>query len=202
MALLSFFFSYILGSFNFAIFISKKFYNKNIKQLGSKNAGMTNVLRNFGFIPAVITFLGDVLKGFISLLVCYILCFKLLNSDVLMYVQYMACISALLGHIFPIFYKFKGGKGYACYTGMLLAINYKLALIMMAYGAITTLVTNYIALATISTSYIVLIYYIYIKAPIGVIIILLILAIVITYKHLINIRRIIRKEEIGLRKKK
>lgn len=192
---LSFIIGYLLGCFNTAYFISKT-KGFDIRETGSGNAGASNIKISLGWKFGILTALTDILKAYIAVKLCQ----YLFPNDEL--IGFIGGAAAVLGHIFPFYLKFKGGKGYACYTGMLLAINYKLALIMMAYGVITTLVTNYIALATISTSYIVLIYYIYIKAPIGIIIILLILAIVITYKHLINIKRIIRKEEIGLRKKK
>ena len=95
--ILSCLFAYILGSFNFAIFITKKFYNKNIKKLGSKNAGMTNVLRNFGKKPAILTLAGDMLKGFISILICNIMCFKLFSTEDLIIFRYIVLIFALIG---------------------------------------------------------------------------------------------------------
>lgn len=203
MALLSFFFSYILGSFNFAIFISKKFYKKNIKQLGSKNAGMTNVLRNFGFLPAIITFIGDVLKGFISLLVCYILCFKFLKPEALVYVQYMACISALLGHIFPIFYKFKGGKGISVVAGAVLFMDFKIFLAAVSVFIIVFKFSKMVSLSSLSGAllYPVIVFFISFFKNISTFqlinstVFATVISIILIFAHKENIKRIIEKKE-------
>ena len=98
LVIISCFLGYIFGSVNFAILISRKIYRKDIKKLGSKNAGTTNILRNFGLAPAIITFLGDILKGFISILVCQLICFKVLEVDELIYVRYLFCAITKIGH--------------------------------------------------------------------------------------------------------
>ena len=113
----------------------------------------------------------------------------------------MAGACAIIGHIFPFYMNFKGGKGYACYIGFLLAINWKLALAMILYGVVVTLVSNYIALATISTTIIVAIYYLVMKESTVNIVILLVVSLIIIFKHRINIVRILNHEEIGLRKR-
>lgn len=147
------FIAYILSSFNFAIFISKKFYHKNIKKLGSKNAGMTNVLRNFGTVPAIITLVGDIFKGFLSILICHILCHKVLNPEIFMCFKYIVLIFALLGHIFPIFYNFKGGKGISVVTGAILFINVKIFLILLTIFILVFKFSKIVSLSSLSSTF-------------------------------------------------
>ena len=169
---------------------------------------MTNVLRNFGFIPAVITFLGDVLKGFISLLVCYILCFKLLNSDVLMYVQYMACISALLGHIFPIFYKFKGGKGISVVAGAVLFMDIKIFLAVASVFIIVFKFSKIVSLSSLSGAllYPIIVFFISFFKNISTFqlinstIFATAISIILIFAHKENIKRIIEKKEPKIKK--
>ena len=95
--------AYLLGSINFAIIISGKKYKQDIRDHGSKNAGMTNMMRTYGKKAAGLTLLGDALKAVAACLVGYVLIGSL--------GAYIAGLFCILGHIFPIFYRFKGGKG-------------------------------------------------------------------------------------------
>jgi glycerol-3-phosphate acyltransferase PlsY len=98
--------SYLLGSLNFAIIISGKTYRQDIRNHGSKNAGMTNMMRTYGKKAAALTLLGDMLKAVVSCLIGYALIGQL--------GAYIAGLFCMIGHIFPVFYRFKGGKGVAC----------------------------------------------------------------------------------------
>ena len=95
--------AYLLGSLNFAIIISKKQYSQDIRAYGSNNAGMTNMMRTYGTRAAGLTLLGDALKAVVSALVGYAVIGQL--------GAYVAGCACILGHVFPIYYKFKGGKG-------------------------------------------------------------------------------------------
>ncbi len=105
--------SYLFGSVNFAIIVTKLFAKKDIRDFGSGNAGMTNVLRTLGKGPAALTFLGDFAKGALSVLITRLVFTVLLKQPDNFVVEYAAAFSALLGHIFPLYYGFKGGKGIA-----------------------------------------------------------------------------------------
>lgn len=114
--------SYLLGSINFAILFTRAFKKQDIRNFGSGNAGMTNVLRTFGKPLAVLTFLGDFLKGLLSALLGGLV-YSLILSLPYETGAFLAGIGALLGHIFPIFYKFKGGKGVLTSAAVIVAIN-------------------------------------------------------------------------------
>lgn len=182
------FIAYLLGSICTAIFVCKLFNLPDPRTAGSNNPGATNVMRIGGKVPALITFLGDGLKGAVPTAAALYLDISLLEVQLVM-------ISAILGHVFPIFFKFKGGKAVATTIGGLLALNYIIALVFLGVWLITFLLTKISALgalfAAISlpvASY--LVYNNFINA-----IPLLCITILIVITHQSNIRRIMRGNE-------
>lgn len=138
--------SYLLGSVNFAIIITKLFLHEDIRSYGSGNAGMTNVLRTVGKGAAALVTLGDFSKGLLSVLLMRFLFHVVLQSpDSGLFFEYLAAIFALLGHLFPVFYKFKGGKGILVSAGALLAtspISLLCSLIAFAIGTFSTKIVS------------------------------------------------------------
>ena len=107
--------SYLLGSCNSSIITVKLLKGEDIRKFGSGNAGLTNTLRCFGKLPALFTLIGDLLKGVIAVFICKFICTLLdagigLDGDI-RYIGYIACLFTVIGHIFPVYYGFKGGKG-------------------------------------------------------------------------------------------
>ncbi len=202
--------AYLLGSFNFAIFISKKFYNKNIKKLGSKNAGATNMLVNFGKPAALVTLFGDALKGFMSVFICKIVCSKIMvNANNIVILEYFVLFFALIGHIFPIFYKFKGGKGIAVTAGAMIFIDVKIFLTLITVFIIIFKFSKIVSLSSLSATVFypiltfVFNYYNYkISTKITLIttIISTIVSIIIIFAHKKNIKRLIERKEIKIKK--
>lgn len=141
--------AYFMGSINFAILISSVFYGKDIRDYGSNNAGMTNVFRTFGKIPAIITFVGDFIKGMVSIFICNILFFLLLKMESPIYASGLIGICALLGHVFPIYYKFKGGKGVSVSAGVLLAVDWSIFLCVFLIFILIFLMSKIISLSSI-----------------------------------------------------
>ena len=183
---------YFLGCLSPAYFIGR-LHGVDIREQNSGNAGASNVAVTFGWSQAILTAVIDIGKAFAASYICS----RLFPDIAVAAILSGAC--AVLGHIFPFYLRFKVGKGYASYFGMVLSVNWKLALFLVVLGVAVTVLTNYIALATIATT-IVTPAWIYYKDPSLLILgILLLLAAVIIYKHRINIVRIIKKEEIGLR---
>lgn len=132
---------YLLGSVNSAIIISKLKYGTDIRKSGSGNAGMTNVLRTYGKAPAALTFGGDALKTFLAF-VAGTLVFGRCGA-------YYSCFMCVLGHIFPIYYRFKGGKGIVCAgIGILLLNPFAFAVILLVF-IIVLLGYKYVSLASI-----------------------------------------------------
>ncbi|MBQ9425137.1 MAG: glycerol-3-phosphate acyltransferase [Erysipelotrichaceae bacterium] len=187
--------SYLLGSFNIAYFVGKA-HGFDIRERGSKNAGASNMKVNFGWGAAVATCLCDMGKAILAIFLCSYL---FPGNEI---IPFFAGAMAIVGHIFPFYLGFRGGKGFASYLGMLLAINWKLALVIMTLVGIIMYLSNYIVVATLTVMVLVPLYYIYQQADISIILILLAVSALIFYKHRINIRRIINHEEIHVLEKK
>jgi len=183
---------YLLGTFNPAYLIGR--YNGfDIREKGTHNPGASNVKITLGWKYGIITGVVDIIKASIAVLFCRYLFPDLEVAGIL---GGAACV---FGHMYPFYLKFKGGKGYASYTGMMLAIDWKIALLMIIIGILITVITNYIALATITTVIYYPIRFWYLNASTLTLVILCILGIIIIYKHRINIVNILNGKEIGLR---
>ena len=114
---------YLLGSVNPAIIIGRLIYKKDIRKLGSGNAGMTNVMRNFGKKSAALTLICDIAKGLIAVLLGRLLFILLAPASSLDYGAYIGAVSAVAGHMFPVYFGFKGGKGVATVGGAIIEIG-------------------------------------------------------------------------------
>lgn len=134
---------YLLGSVNFSLVISKIFYKDDIRKHGSGNAGMTNALRTYGKGTAIIVLLSDMLKAVVSVVLGQLV----LNT--LGLGGYMAGFFCILGHIFPIFFKFKGGKGVATTAAMVLTLDPLCFLILIVIFVIIVAATKYVSLGSI-----------------------------------------------------
>ena len=133
--------AYLLGSLNFAIIISAKQYRQDIRDFGSKNAGMTNMMRTYGKTAAALTLIGDALKAVIACLIGYALLGQL--------GCYIAGLFSVIGHIFPLYYRFKGGKGVVTAGITILMCNPIVFLILITLFLLLVLLTRYISLGSI-----------------------------------------------------
>lgn len=133
-------FSYLFGNLSFARIISRAKHN-DITKLGSGNPGSTNMLRNFGFKIGFLNLVLDMLKGFVPAFVVYLI-FK---NDIMLYI---AGVSVILGHIYPVLYKFKGGKGIATMIGVFFAANPLVTLIVVLVAAGSWLLFQYGSVAS------------------------------------------------------
>lgn len=125
--------AYALGSINFSVIISKKMAGFDVREKGSGNAGSTNMLRSVGKKAAIITLLCDILKGVVAILIALIVGNIMKNVDRAVLVQ-IAGILVVVGHTFPIFFEFKGGKGVATSLGVIMMINWKIGLICLVFA--------------------------------------------------------------------
>ncbi|MCD7722555.1 MAG: glycerol-3-phosphate 1-O-acyltransferase PlsY [Clostridiales bacterium] len=141
--------SYLLGSVNASIIISKKFQAKDIRESNSGNAGATNMLRTYGKKYGAITFLCDVIKIFLAAAIA----FALIGKDAFYDNSYLflsiAGLFCVLGHLYPCFFGFKGGKGVAVCTGMVFMIDWRVALVLFAVFLIVVFVSKYISLGSV-----------------------------------------------------
>ncbi len=178
-------YSYLLGSIPFGLILTKVFLKKDIRKVGSGNIGTTNVLRTGKKSLAIATLTFDLLKGYISVY------FTLLYFDSL--ASYAALI-CFIGHIFPIWLKFKGGKGVATYLGVILALSYKFFLIFGISWLVLLFIFRFASLASMISSLIIFMYaYFYENNSFSMI--LFIFFIIILYTHRENIIRLKNSEE-------
>lgn len=135
-------FSYFIGNFCAAIFLSNKIIHKDIRELGSKNPGTTNMLRVFGMKYGAITLIIDLLKGFICAFLGKIIFSLIGAADVAMFAGYLAGFAVIVGHNYPILLGLKGGKGFATGVGVFVAVNPIFTLILLVLGVILLLIVD------------------------------------------------------------
>lgn len=200
--------SYCLGSISFSVIFSKKMSGVDVREQGSKNAGTTNVLRVAGKKPAIFTLIGDILKGIVAILLTYLLgnIFSISSTDLATLIQASA-LFVILGHMFPVFFKFKGGKGVATSIGILLMINWKIGLICLALGILLIIITRMVSVGSIAAAILFPILTLvitdgYIVSNANYLFFGIFLALLVLYNHRTNIQRIINGTENKLSFKK
>lgn len=143
--------SYMLGSIMFSVIFTKKIKGFDVREKGSGNAGSTNVLRTAGKGVAILTLVCDILKGVLAIL------FALLmnNIDPVENPEYLVQVAGIfvaLGHTFPIFFKFKGGKGVATSLGIILLINWRIGLICLVFALLLMVLSRMVSLGSVSAA--------------------------------------------------
>jgi glycerol-3-phosphate acyltransferase PlsY len=177
--------SYLMGSIPFGLILTKVFLNKDIRDIGSGNIGATNALRTGNKLIGYSTLVLDIAKAIIPVI------FVKINYPDLIYI---ASLCAFLGHVFPVWLKFKGGKGVATYVGILFSINFLLGIIFAACWGIIFLMFRYSSLSSIIGSISIPIY-ILITDQISNAIFFSIMFVLIFFTHRENIKRLKNKEE-------
>ncbi|MEF2620503.1 MAG: glycerol-3-phosphate 1-O-acyltransferase PlsY [Clostridia bacterium] len=197
--------SYLIGSINFSIIISKKVAGFDVREKGSGNAGTTNMLRTVGKKAALITLVCDILKGVISILLALLIgkIAKEANNSILVQI---AGILVIIGHTFPIFFKFKGGKGVATAVGVLLTTNWQIGLICLIFGLVLIALTRMVSLGSITAAILFPILILFIKSNYIVegnyFIYSLIIAVMVVFNHRENVKRLLSGTENKLSFKK
>lgn len=190
-------FSYFLGNISGSLLIGKILYNKDIREYGSGNAGMTNALRTFGKKVGAATFVIDFIKGMIAAYIGS----RVMGEFGIM----LAGIFVVLGHDWPVLFHFKGGKGIATSFGVLVLATPWVALIMFVIFLITVMISKYVSLGSVLSALTGLIIgtYFFLTARIYLSAMFLVLALLTIYKHRKNIWRLLTGEEnkINLKKK-
>ena len=183
---------YLLGCSNLAYYISRA-ARKDIRQAGSGNLGASNATILFGWKAGVAVAVHDAGKALLAVVLA-----KVLFPNV-EYAGAAAGVAAVLGHVFPFYLKFKGGKGTASFIGLTLALNWKLALAVLVILVLATIITDYIVIGTFSAIVTVPVYMGFFAHNLVLMAIVAIASFTIFWKHRENIGRMLRKEEIGLR---
>ena len=201
--------AYLIGSVNFSILISKKMAGFDVREKGSGNAGTTNMLRSVGKKAAAITLICDILKGVVSIVIAIIVgnIVKNLDREVLLQI---AGIAVVIGHTFPIFFGFKGGKGVATSLGVLLMSNWQIGLICLVFALVLMALTRMVSLGSCGAAVLFPVLTLFINQHYTVLterksgrvyfVYSVILAIIVLYNHRSNIKRILNGTENKLGK--
>ena len=178
-------YSYFLGSIPFGLILTKIFLNKDIRKSGSGNIGATNALRTGNKTLGILTLLFDGLKAYISILI---------TLNYLQEYIYFSSLLCLLGHIFPVWLKFKGGKGVAVYLGILFSFSINLSMLFVVSWLIILFFSKYSSLSSLVTTLLIFIYSIIFKS-FNESIFFFIIFIIIIYTHRENIIRLKNNKE-------
>ena len=189
--------AYLLGSIPTSVWISRAFFNIDIRDFGSGNAGSTNTFRVLGVKAGIIVFIVDITKGFLAVNLIYFTKYYIPHSGDYINIQLLLGIAAMLGHIFPVYVGFKGGKGVATLFGVICAISLYPTLIMAGIFIVTLVITRYVSLSSMVSgfSFPVLIIVIFKETTPTLVIFSLIMAVLMLFTHQKNIERLLRKEE-------
>ena len=138
--------AYLIGSVNFSVILSKKFAGFDVREKGSGNAGTTNMLRSVGKKAAAITLICDILKGVVAIGIAILLGYiPDMNKELLLQI---AGVAVILGHTFPVFFGFKGGKGVATSLGVLLLSNWQIGLICLVFALVLMILTRMVSVGS------------------------------------------------------
>ena len=216
--ILLFIISYLIGSINFSIIVTKLKKTQDIRTIGSGNAGFTNVLRSVGLGPAIITFAGDFIKGllavYLSRLIIQINPAAVNDMFILQYSAYLSGLACLLGHLYPCFFKFKGGKGILTSWAVTLLIDYRIFFIMISIFLVVLVVSKIVSLGSLAAaiSYPIITFLVtyfldcdkncnvtYVLMCTGI---SFIVGAIVLYKHVPNIKRLLNGTEKKISRKK
>ena len=202
--------AYLIGSVNFGVIISKKMAGFDVREKGSGNAWSTNVLRTVGKKAAAITLVCDILKGVVSVLIAVIVgkIVKDINPAILVE---LAAFFVIVGHTFPVFFKFKGGKGVATSLGIVMLINWKIGLICLVFALAIMALTKMVSFGSISTAVLFAVLVLFandfrdsfiVEFDLSFIVFAIALAALVIFNHRSNLKRIMSGTENKLSFKK
>ena len=200
--------AYLIGSVSFSVIISKKMAGFDVREKGSGNAGATNMLRSVGTKAAVLTLLCDALKGVVAIIFAIIVGAIAKNSDKALLVQ-IAGILVVIGHTFPVFFNFKGGKGVATSLGVLLMTNWKIGLICLVFALVLMALTRMVSMGSVGAAVLFPVLVLFINTNYTIsdgssyFVYSIILALIVAFNHRSNIQRILdgTENKISIKKK-
>jgi len=193
--------AYLMGSFSSAVWIGKWFYNTDVRAHGSGNAGATNTIRVLGTKAGIIVMIIDIVKAWGAVMLAHIFAGERLNS--IQFIDYQIIVGALavLGHVFPVFTGFKGGKGVASLVGVIIALySPYIFLIVLGWFALIFIITRYVSLASITASILfsILAIFVFHEQNTYLIVLAALIAVFIPLTHHKNIKRLLKGEESKL----
>ncbi len=191
--------AYLIGSISFSVILSKKMAGFDVRQKGSGNAGSTNVLRTVGKKAAILTLICDILKGVVAILIAVLIGNIAKDVDKAFLVQ-IAAIAVVIGHTFPIFFGFKGGKGVATSLGVLLIINWQIGVICLVFALVIMALTRMVSAGSVTAAILYPVLTLFIGKEYYIVsgnyfIFSVIMALIIAFNHRSNISRILNGTE-------
>lgn len=190
--------AYLIGSVSFSVIFSKKMAGFDVREKGSGNAGTTNVLRTVGKKAAILTLICDILKGVVAVIFAYIIGLIAKENNAIL-VQ-LAGVFVIIGHTFPIFFKFKGGKGIATALGVLLITNWNIGLICLVFALLLMALSRMVSLGSISAAILFPVLVVFMQSnayivPGNYIIFSIVIAILVIFNHRANVKRLLSGTE-------
>ena len=197
--------AYCIGSISFSIIFSKKFAGFDVREKGSGNAGTTNVLRTVGKGAAALTLICDIAKGIVAILIAVLIGTITKSQNTALLVQ-IAGIFVILGHTFPIFFKFKGGKGIATSLGILLIVNWQIGLICLVFALVLMALTRMVSVGSLAAAVLYPVLTLFIPThylvPGNYLVFSILVACLVIFNHRANLKRIFNGTENRLSFKK
>jgi acyl phosphate:glycerol-3-phosphate acyltransferase len=189
--------AYLFGSVPSSVWIGKRFYGVDVRDHGSGNAGFTNTVRVLGWRAGLPVFLADVLKGYVAVSLVRLTNVYIIGTADFVNFQLILGAAAVLGHIFPVYVGFKGGKGVATLLGLLLAIQPQPTLICIGIFVVVFLTTRYVSLSSMiaGISFPILIIFVFKTTISSLVIFSMIVSILLLLTHQKNIERLLNREE-------
>lgn len=192
--------AYLIGSVSTAVYFGRAFYDVDVREHGSGNAGATNTLRVLGNRAGIIVLMIDAFKGWAAVSLSHLLTTDAWSSQEVVYFRIALAVVAVLGHIFPIYTRFKGGKGVATLLGVTIAL-YPLYLILILVGVFTVIfvITKYVSLGSIAVAILlpVLAAFLF-DVSLPLLVLAVIIAVIVPVTHKKNIRRLLSGDESRL----
>lgn len=179
--------AYLLGSLSFAVIVSKAMRLDDPRSYGSGNPGATNVLRSGNKVAAILTLLLDALKGAVAVLVARALAPRLGFAETTVA---LAGLAAFLGHLYPVFFRFQGGKGVATAAGVLLALNVWLGLASLGTWLVVAFATRYSSLAALVTAVLAPVYTWWLAGEPSVVVLVAVMSLLLVWRHRANIAKL------------
>ncbi len=189
--------AYLIGSIPTSVWIGKSFFGIDVRERGSKNAGATNAMRILGWKAGLAVLIVDILKGWMAVNLIHITNYYIPQTGDFIEFQLLLGIAAILGHIFPVYVGFRGGKGVATLFGLVLAINPEPTLICIGVFIITLVITKYVSLSSMIAGFTFpfMVIFVFKTATPSLVLFSLIIAVLLLFTHQKNIERLLRKEE-------
>lgn len=189
--------AYTLGSIPTSVWVGKWFYNVDVRNFGSGNAGATNTFRVLGAKAGIPVFIVDVFKGWLAVRLPYTLSFYTPGTDAFVNFQLLLGLAAFLGHLFPLFARFKGGKGVATLLGVVLCLHLYAGLTSLAVFTLVLVLFRYVSLGSIlaGITFPLSLIFIFSASTYSLIVFSMLVAVLLLITHQKNIGRLIRNEE-------